>query len=187
MIAQEAILGGYHAPNIGYVRRLFLLDRANCVSVLDPSRNPAAGATPGLLPVGGLAVALGATLYRMDFPPKSCTMSFGYAGMITTVTIEYDLPGTNVALSNFFATGKNRQYVVLVEDNNGRCYVLGNEERGLRVGLTQAVAGVANSRFTLTARLNVPPFQLVAPNGLVLAEVLPDSDFGIGFSLDFNA
>lgn len=187
MTTQEAILGGYHAPNTGFVRRLFLLDHQDCISVLDPTRHPQPGAVPGMLPAHGLAAGLGATLTRMDFPPKSCTMSANYSGLFTLYNIDYDLPGTHVSLAAFYEAAKNRQYVCLLEDYNSRCYVIGNEERGLRLGLTQSVATLAVSRLSLGGRLNVPPFQLVAPNGLVLAEVLADSDFGIGFSLDFNA
>lgn len=187
MTTQEAVLGGYHAPNIGFVRRLFLLDREDCVSVLDPVRHQYASAVPGMIPANGVAVRLGATLTRMNFPPKSCTMSANYNGMATTHTIDYDLPGTDAGVAAFYEQAKFRQYVCLVEDYNGRCYVLGNEERGLRLSLTQSVATLANSRLSLGGRLNVPPFQLVATNGLVLADVLANSDFGIGFSLDFNA
>ena len=187
MTTQEAVLGGYHAPNTGFVRRLFLLDREDCFSVLDPVRHQYAGAVPGMLPVNGVAAVLGAKLTRMEFPPKSCTMSVNYSGMTASYTIDYDLPGTDVTVAAFYEQAKNRQYVCLVEDYNGRCYVLGNEERGLRLSLTQSVATLANSRLSLGARLNVPPFQLLAANGLVLADVLANSDFGIGFSLDFNA
>jgi hypothetical protein len=187
MTTQEAILGGYHAPNSGFVRRLFLLDREDCVSVLDPVRHRYAGAEPGMLPANGVAARLGAVLTRMDFPPKSCTMSVSYGGMATSYTIDYDLPGTDVSVAGFYEGAKNRQYVCLVEDYNGRCHVLGNEERGLRLSLVQSVATLASSRLSLAGRLNVPPFQMDLPNGLVLAEVLANSDFGIGFSLDFNA
>lgn len=187
MTTQEANLGGYHAPNIGFVRRLYLLDRADCVSVVDPVRDRYAGAVPGMLPTNAVATVLGATLTRMNFPPKSCTMSANFSGRDTLYTIDYDLPGTDVSLAAFYETAKNRQFVCLVEDFNGRCYVIGNEERGLRLGLVQSVATLASSRLSLGGRLTVPPFQLAAPNGLVLAEVLANSDFGIGFSLDFNA
>ncbi|MPR36947.1 hypothetical protein [Salmonirosea aquatica] len=187
MTTQEAILGGYRAPNTGFVRRLFLLDREDCVSVLDPVRHRYAGAVAGMLPANGVAARLGATLTRMDFPPKSCTMGVNYNGMATTYSIDYDLPGTDVSVAAFYEQGQYRQYVCLVEDYNGRCYVLGNEERGLRLGLAQGVATLASSRLSLGGRLNVPPFQLTSANGLVLAEVLANSDFGTGFSLDFNA
>jgi len=155
--------------------------------VLDPVRHPYAGAVPGVLPANGIATELGATLTRMDFPPKSCTMAVQYSGLTTVYSIEYELPGTDVSVSHYHHTAKNRQYVCLVEDYNGRCYVLGNEERGLRLSLSQNVSAVATSLISLGGRLNVPPFQLAAANGLVLAEVLANSDFGIGFSLDFNA
>ncbi|TDB69088.1 hypothetical protein [Arundinibacter roseus] len=187
MIIQQANLGGYSAPNVGYIRQLFLLDIEECVSVLDPIRNQFAGSTPGIIPIGGITVILGAILHRMAFPPKGCTMSINYAGLACSYALSYDLPGTDVSLMNFYSTAKNRQYLCLIEDNNGRCYLIGNEERGLRLSLAQSISAAANSNLSLSGQLNVPPFQLLLTNGLVLADVFPESEFSIGFSLDFNA
>ena len=185
MSVLETKIGGYSAPNIGYVRRLYLLDREQCVAVLDPLRHRYVGASEGHVPLGGVVATEVAELISMQFAPKGCTFSLGYTPNGSVCTVSCDLPGTPGAIQNFYQRASHRQYVCLLEDNNGRAYVLGNEERGLRLRLSQSVGSVAISQLSLAGTLNVPPFQVLAGEGLVLAQVLGNPEIRIWFSLNY--
>ncbi|TDB64390.1 hypothetical protein [Arundinibacter roseus] len=178
-------IGGYRTPNIGWVRKLYLLDHREVVSVLDPIRHRYPNAQPGMVPVGGLATLVGAKLTRLIFPPRACTVAVEYRGPYNSYTINCQLPGTSAELAHFYEMARQKQHVCLLEDSNGNGFILGNEERGLRLELSQAVTNTAMTDLRLGGIQNVPPFALLG--GLVLADLFESTDFSVEFSLDFNA
>lgn len=192
MTINQQTIGGYTGSNVPGVLSLYLFDRKDVLSVMDPFRHPAPGGSPSMIPAGSIIINRGALLTKMKFPPLSCsmiqTMERTDGGMVSKVVIEYMMPASRKDVSDYYITNYQKQFVALVEDANRQAYILGNEERGLMMSLVQSVNTVNAHSLTLYGNFNYPALYLETSGaGLVLADHFRDTDFSIDFSLDFNA
>lgn len=179
------VFGSARPSNIGGILELYLLDRQLVELVYDPVRYPLPEAAPLTLPGGMLLTKPGAGLIRMKFPPLQC--SFAQQAVLTDhgtfadIRIEYNLPGQQATLDDFYYRYGEREYLCLFEDANGQAFLAGNEEKGLRLTKGQSIAGVNQNSLSLTGRLAVP---LLFLDSLVLSELFPDTQLSTLYSLD---
>ena len=182
----------YSGSNTPGVLAVYIIDRSDVLSVLDPVRHRLPGATASTVPTGGIVLRRGTQLTRMKFPSLTCSFSQSAersdAGNTYSMSVGFDMPGSCEDLFDFFHTNYQKQWVCIVEDANRRAYILGNEEQGLRMNMSQTVNPRNAFSVGFSAKLNVPGFLLqTSVYGFVLAEQFPDVEFGHDFSLDFNS
>lgn len=192
MTVNEQNVGGYAQSNVPFVLAVYLIDRQDVLSVLDPVRCPQPGGSLVRIPAGGIVVKTGAVVTRMKFPPLACsfsqTLSRTDGGVTSSVGINFSIPASREDVSAWYSKSQEKQFVALFEDTNRQAYLVGNEERGVRVSLAQSIASVNEHSVTLSGTFNLPAFLLPSlTGGIVLADLFPGTDFSIDFSLDFNA
>lgn len=186
---QQISYGGSNVPN---VLTLYVIELGKVLSVLDPLRHRLPGANLAKVTAGALVLRNGSAFTKMKFPPLACvftqTIERGDAGNAYNMLVEFAMPGSRENMLAFFNENSQKQFVCLVEDGNRQAYILGNEERGLRMIMGQSVSGINAYTVNFSGKLNVPAFLMeTSLSGLVLAEQFPDTDFSIDFSLDLNA
>ena len=192
MTITEQKIGGHSHSNAPGVLNLYVIDRKEVLSVLDPVRHRIPGGSVSVVPAGGLVLNRGALITKMKFPPLQCsyiqTMERTDGGLISKVVIEFQIPASRKDLIDFYNENYQKQIVCLVEDANRQAYIVGNEERGLRMQIGQSVNTINTNTVSFSGSFAVPAFLLeTSPAGLVLADHFRDTDFSIDFSLDFNA
>ncbi|MDQ6479816.1 hypothetical protein [Dyadobacter sp. LHD-138] len=192
MTITEQKIGGYSGVNAPGVLNLYVIDRKEVLSVLDPARHRIPGGAVSVVPAGGVVLNRGAMITKMKFPPLQCsyiqTMERTDGGLISKPVIEFQVPASRKDLIDFYNVHYQKQFVCLVEDANRQAYIMGNEERGLRMQLSQSVNSVNTHLITFSGSFANPSFLLeTSAAGLVLADHFRDTDFSIDFSLDFNA
>ncbi|PWJ49592.1 hypothetical protein CLV98_1465, partial [Dyadobacter jejuensis] len=124
-------------------------------------------------------------------PPLACSFSQtferGDGGLIINSSIAFAIPASRLDIAAFFNTHYQKQWVCLLEDANRQAYILGNEERGLRMVMSQGIGSTNSHTISLSGKSTIPALILeTSVQGLVLAEQFPDTDFSIDYSLDFN-
>jgi len=192
MTTQQQKIGGYTGANVPGVLNLYLIDTKEVLSVLDPVRHRIPGASMTTIAAGGILLSRGAMITRMKFPPLACsyiqTIERTDGGLISKVQIEFSMPASRQDILAFYMENWQKRFVGLIEDANRLAYVVGNEERGLMMQIGQTVNSINANTVSLAGNFATPAFLLEAsPAGLVLADHFRDTDFGIDFSLDFNA
>jgi len=192
MTITEQKIGGYTGINIPGVLSLYLIDRDDVWSVQDPYRHVIPDAAVSRIQSGAIVLKTGAVVTKMKFPPLACHFSQvadrGDGGNSFALAVDFAIPSSKEEIFDYYHQNRQKQFVCLMEDANRQGYVLGNEERGLRMNIAQSIAAANAISVTFSAKLNVPAFLMqTSVNGLVLAEQFPDTEFGIEFSLDFNA
>ncbi len=192
MIATENRIGGYHQSNIPFVRSVHLIKKSDVISVLDPVRFKLPGGNRTHIPFGGIRIRTGTMITRMMFPPQSCSFSQPYArsdsGLTSSPSINFPMPASRDDVLEWYLENSETQFVCLMEDNNSKAYIIGNEERGLRPAMSQSIGSVNDFSISLSGTFNLPLFVLrPIGEGVNLSVLFPDTDFSIDFSLDFNA
>lgn len=192
MTITEQKIGGYSGSNAPGVLNLYIIDRKEVLSVLDPVRHRIPGGSVSVVPAGGVVLNRGAMITKMKFPPLACsyiqTLERTDGGQISKVVIEFQIPASRKDLIDFYYDNYQKQFVCLVEDANRQAYIMGNEQRGLLMQLVQNVNAINAHSVTFSGSFANPAFLLeTSTSGLVLADHFRDTDFSIDFSLDFNA
>lgn len=192
MTINQQTIGGYTGSNVPGVLSLYLFDRKDVLSVVDPFRHPVAAALTATISAGAVVFNRGAVATKMKFPPLGCsmiqTMERTDGGMVSKCVIALNIPASRKDVMDYYAANYQKQFVALVEDANRQAYVVGNEERGLMMSLVQTVNAVNDHSLTFSGNFNYPALNLETSGaGLVLADHFRDTDFSIDFSLDFNA
>jgi hypothetical protein len=191
-ITEEKIGDGYvGAANLGYVRRLWLLKQSDVIEVPNPlsfflvNNN----LPPLTIAISGIALRTGAAkATEIKFPPQSCTLSTSRLrtdfGAATQVSITTQIPRIHPLLSAFLAEHVETEFVGIVEDANGKLYIAGDEENGLRIGYEQTMSDRNVNVISFTSLL---PHPLWFCEGGSLAEQFPDSEFSYEFNLGFTS
>lgn len=192
MTVSEQKIGGYNQSNVPFVLSLHLVNRKDVIAVLDPVRHKLPDAVAMRVPIGGVRIRTGAKLYKFMFPPLTCGFtqesSRGDGGVQYAVGVSFPMPASRIDLSEWFNDNAESQFVALMADANGQAYIVGNEDRGLRPLLGQVIGSINDQSVTLSGNFNVPAFILPSDGaGVVLANLFPETDFSLDFSLDFNA
>ena len=192
MTITEEKIGGYTGANVPGVLNLYLIDTKEVLSVLDPMRHRIPGASATIIPAGGILINRGALISKMKFPPLSCsyiqTIERTDGGLISKVLVEFTVPASRQDVLQFYMDNWQKRFVGLIEDANRQAYIVGNEERGLMMQIGQTINAINANTVSFAGNFAVPAFILeTSPAGLVLADHFRDTDFGIDFSLDFNA
>jgi hypothetical protein len=191
-ITEEIIGDGYvGASNLGYVRRLWLLKQADVIEVPNPlSFFLLSGALPPLtVPISGIALRTGAAkATEIKFPPQKCMLTASSVrtdfGSCTKVQLRTEVPKIQVILSAFLTKHAETEFVGIVEDGNGKLYIAGDEENGLRFEVEKAMAAQNGNVITFTSML---PHPVWFCEGGSLAEQFPDAEFSYEFSLGFTS
>ena len=191
MIAKLHEVGGHNQVNSPFVRSVYFLDRSDVIAVLDPFRYAIPGAERSYIPFGGIRIKTGAVVDKMKFPPQTCIYSQQFkrtdSGVESFCQIDFPIPASRPDALDWYTKNAQKQLVCLFEDNNGRPYIFGNEERGARPAMSQSI-GTTNEYFiSVSGRFNVPTLMLNPKLGLDLSVLFPETDFSYDFSLDFNA
>lgn len=192
MITNTQKIGGYSGSNAPGVLALYVMDRMDVLSVQDPYRHRLPGAAASRLLAGDVVVKTGAMITQFKFPPLTCSFTqvseVGDGGEVFTMGVSFGIPGAREDVLDFYNVNSQKQWVCLMEDANRKAFVLGNEERGLKMAIGQSVTTTNGLSLSFSAKLNVPAFLLeTSEAGLVLANHFPDVEFGLEFSIDFNA
>lgn len=192
MTINEQKIGGYSGSNAPGILTLYVVDLADVLSVLDPQRHRLPGALPSRLLAGDVVVKTGAVFTKFKFPPLACGFTQvaerGDGGVTYSQSVDFAMPGSREDIMDFYNTNCNKQWLCLIEDANRKAYVLGNEERGLRMALGQSITAANMHSLSFFGKMNAPAFILeTTVNGLVLADHFPDVEFGLDFSMELNA
>lgn len=192
MIVNEQKLGGYSQANSPFVLSLYLIDKSDVISVMDPFRHRLPGGHVSRIPFGGIVLKTGTMITQMKFPPLACSYSQNFnrsdGGVVSSFGINFSIPASREDVTDWYNESAEKQFVCLMEDANRQPYIIGNEERGLRTAMAQSISSVNEHAVSLSGALNVPAFLLpTLTGGIVLADLFPDTDFSYDFSLDFNA
>jgi hypothetical protein len=192
MTINEQKIGGYSGSNVPGILSLYVIDLADVLSVQDPQRHRLPGATPSRLLAGDIILKTGAMITKFKFPPLACGFTqvseAGDGGITFTQSIDFAIPGSREDIMDFYNTNCNKQWLCLMEDGNRRAWVVGNEQRGLRMSLSQSITSANTHSVSFYLKTNVPAFVLeTAATGLVLADHFADVEFGIEFANELNA
>ena len=167
--------------NLPGVRRLWLIDRREVVTVLDPRR--LATLTDGwLLGPGGLQLAETATVHAWQFragqgtyteTAQTSAQGDSYRQLLV-LTLPGDVPMTTLAVQRM----AGREWVGVMEDVQGQRRILGTERQPLR--FSSSLTAAPNRTLTFLADTLLPaPFL----NDKDIFST--DADFSYGFSYDF--
>ncbi|MFN8347454.1 MAG: hypothetical protein U0X91_20795 [Spirosomataceae bacterium] len=164
MLVTISNLGNPKQSNIGWVRRLYVLC-AEAVKVYDPIRYPERTFTAAnTLTTGDIMPVDMPVLYGIQFPKRGCTMEQKQVetegGIVYDVTIQAELTTHAPDFFLFLRKNQEKELVALAEDQNGTCYLIGNEEHGLRAEAGGKIADINSSAFQLTGRFAYPVFYL---------------------------
>lgn len=192
MTINQQTIGGYAGSNVPGVLNLYLFDRKNTLSVLDPFRHRIPGTFPSMITAGSFLLHRGTLITKMKFPPLACsyvqTLDRIDGGLISKNVVQFSVPASRRDISDFYNENFQKQFVCLLEDANRKAYVLGNEERGMMMSIAQSINTVNAHTITLLGNFNYPTLYIeISEAGLVLADHFRDTDFSIDLSLDFNA
>jgi hypothetical protein len=145
--------------------------------------------TGEVLQPGCLVLKPYAAINRLVFANNSCTFIENSAdsdnGLLYDQAIVFNV--SSVAQQEFVAwLAKVRycRFVALMRDGNDNCLIAGTLEIGLLINTTQQVADKIGIACVLTAQNAEPSAAVSTVDPSVL---FADTDFGIDFSLDFNA
>lgn len=194
MAVTETTIGGWSKSNIGYLRKVYLLKRTDVLQVCDPLRFKTVGgyviAANGsrVIAASGIVVKDSSQYVLVRFPNQSATAKVNEVAMGSNYVYDYvlagDMPGAQEDILAFRDANREQQFVLIFEDNNGRVWIIGNEERGL-VMRVNGVIGAENSFFIeFSGRLNVPIFRV---EGINLPSFWANCEFSTEFSTDFLA
>lgn len=188
MLLTEQTLSTYRQrPNIGQVARLKLLPIADVLAITPPGEGPAV-ADPLTVSKYGLAVAAGATLTELVFPPGGCTFteatSTDAAGTVWAPELTATIPQNQPLLVDWLAKNKTRRWLAIWLDRNGQAYLAGEPGNGLRMGISRAIAGGNSVAVSLKGRSWHPTYFLETFDSSVLFAYV---DFDLSFDFSFNA
>ena len=188
MAVIETKVSGYNSANLGYLSKVYLIRVREVLRVVDSWRNKLVGAAGRTVRNGDILLKSSAVCYQLVFPFRVAQMRVLERGSASLLSYECsimgDVPG--VQLDVLLLDDENRQdeWVVLAIENNGRGWVLGNEERGLSMRVNHTVGADNVLMVEFSGITNVPPTVLESVD---LGSIFPDAAFSVEFSRDFLA
>lgn len=177
MLVNEIKIGNPKQANVGWVRRMYLMNREDISLFLDPIRYPeTAGDVPNMLYVGRVLPKGRTVLARIDFPKRACVFSQKITttegGVVYDVAISSETTTHSPDLIDWHLVRKEMELLAILEDQNGTCYMVGNEEHGLKMGIEQAVGAINMSNISLAGRFIYPILLLETADPTVLFETI---------------
>lgn len=177
MLVNEITIGNPKQANVGWVRRLYLMNREDISLFIDPIRYPeTAGAVPNMLYIGRVLPNVRTVLTRIDFPKRSCLFSqkivMTDGGVVYTVTISSEATKQSPDLIDWHLANKERELLAMLEDQNGNCYMVGNEEHGLRMDIDQGIGAMNMTNIALSGRFVYPVLLMETIEPSVLFETI---------------
>ncbi len=172
--------------NVGFVRTLLMIDIADLVSMEDPQMGiPASVYTAAL---NKFVFVENVKVYKMMFPTKACVFSENETiqldGRMYGITLDWALPKISAEFKQWFYANRNRRWLVLIEDSNGSCYVLGEPENGLFLSSSQAINTVNRISMQLVGRTWHSAWML---DSIDLDTLGLNTEFNLDFNLDFRS
>lgn len=188
MLVTERKLSSYRQqPNAGQVARLKLLPIDAVLAISPPNTWPIL-AGPLTVSMYGLAVASGANLTELVFPPDGCSFNevstTDEAGTVWSTTLLATIPQNQPALLDWIDANQATRWLAIWLDRNGLAYLAGDPGNGLRLEISRSIAATNAVGFTLKGRSWHPVWFLETFDS---ASLFPDVDFDLSFDFSFNA
>lgn len=177
MLVNEIKIGNPKQANVGWVRRMYLMNREDISLFIDPIRYPeTAGEVPNMLYIGKVLPNVRTVLTRIDFPKRSCLFSqkivMTDGGVVYEVAISSETTKHSPDLIDWHLARKEMELLAMLEDQNGTCYMVGNEEHGLRMAIDQQIGQVNVSNISLAGRFVYPVLLLETIEPSILFETI---------------
>ncbi len=187
LLTEQSLSTHQQRPNVGQVARLKLLPIDAVLALTPPGEGPAVS-DPLTVSKYGLAVAAGAVLTEIIFPPGGCSFTEATAsdaaGTVWSPELTATVPKNEPALVDWLAKNKTRRWLAIWLDRNGQAYVAGEPGNGLRMGVSRAIAGGNSVAISLKGRSWHPTYFLETFDSSVLFAYV---DFDLSFDFSFNA
>ncbi|OIN61190.1 hypothetical protein [Arsenicibacter rosenii] len=171
----EQELGAWDGEhNAGGIRRLKLIPTTDIISLFDPELHPDVLPYP-FIAITNLELADNATILDLTFQRDTAVYSWVVDetpnGEIYTVSVTLEIPRLQQTLLGWFSLNRARRWVVLAEDLNGTCYLIGDPDNGAMLtgsATTGVRAGRNVQRLELQVKQKHTPWLLENLNHLIM-------------------
>lgn len=187
LVTEQSFQTHRQQPNAGQVARLKLLPIDAVLAISPPNTWPIL-AGPLTVSKYGLAVASGAKLTELVFPPDGCSFSevstTDEAGAVWSPTLLATVPKNQPELLAWIDANQTTRWLAIWLDRNGYAHLAGEPGNGLRLEISRSIAATNAVGFTIKGRSWHPAWFLETFDS---ATLFADVDFDQSFDYSFNA